>query len=695
MLAPGQAARLQAEQAARARQAVGASDEEAARSEAGHQATGQGGQAQLRRQPSGRSAGRHEPAYSRRQRISRDRRVSPRRRRLRLRATRRQRARRRSHARYLHRGQRCRRRRHRRHGAGAAEEESANRAARIPRARSSRVIERETHQFVGTYFEARRQRPTCKSTASRSRSRFCVGDPGAKNAAADDKVVIEMVRFPTHSQAGRRRDHRSARRRAARRASTRCRSFASSTCPTISPTTRWKTPASRPSSSTRAIRPGRIDLTGGDDHHDRPGRRPRLRRRDLAGAHRQGPLAAGRAHRRRVALRAVRRRALDREAHAARHERLPARPRDPDAAGDHLQRPGQLAARPRALHQDRVHRVHARGHSAGDRADVGGDQEPPALHLRRSRRVPGRSAKPGARSSTRRCTRCWADMRELAMILRQRRLRRGALELTMPEVKIDLDKQGRVAGAHLVENTESHQIIEEFMLAANEAVAELAGQGRAAISSAACTQAPDPRKLQGAHRIRDRAGLSRSKASKAASSCKSCSATSPAGRSSRPSTTPLLRSLQRAVYSPEEEGHYALASECYCHFTSPIRRYPDLTIHRLLDAADDAARSRATILANWSCWASTAPTASSAAEAAERELTKVKLLDYLSTRIGTTLEAVVTGVEEFGLFVQGVELPAEGLVHVTSLADDFYRFDRACTRSAAIARAIAFGSAIT
>ena len=77
------------------------------------------------------------------------------------------------------------------------------------------------------------------------------------------------------------------------------------------------------------------------------------------------------------------------------------------------------------------------------------------------------------------------------------------------------------------------------------------------------------------------------------------------------------------------------------------------------------------------------------AEAAERELTKVKLLDYLSTRIGDELEAVVTGVEEFGLFVQGLELPAEGLIHVSSLQDDFYRYDRARTLCRAFAPATA------
>ena len=127
---------------------------------------------------------------------------------------------------------------------------------------------------------------------------------------------------------------------------------------------------------------------------------------------------------------------------------------------------------------------------------------------------------------------------------------------------------------------------------------------------------------------------------------------------------------------PEEEGHYALASDCYCHFTSPIRRYPDLTIHRLLDAVMTGKKPR-NDFGQLAVLGEHCSERERRSEAAERELTKVKLLDYLSTRIGLKLEAVVTGVEEFGLFVQGTELPAEGLVHVSSLQDDFYRFDRA------------------
>ena len=138
----------------------------------------------------------------------------------------------------------------------------------------------------------------------------------------------------------------------------------------------------------------------------------------------------------------------------------------------------------------------------------------------------------------------------------------------------------------------------------------------------------------------------------------------------------VLRSLQRAIYSPKDEGHYALASECYCHFTSPIRRYPDLTVHRLVDAILGKSKPRndydELVTLGRHC-----SDREQRAEAAERDLTKLKLLAYLSDRIGEEMDAVVTGVESYGIFVQGIELPAEGLVRVETLSDDYYRFDRA------------------
>jgi ribonuclease R len=265
-------------------------------------------------------------------------------------------------------------------------------------------------------------------------------------------------------------------------------------------------------------------------------------------------------------------------------------------------------------------------------------------------------------------------MRELAATLRGRRMARGALELTMPEVKVVLDKQGRVAGAEVVKNTESHQIIEEFMVAANEAVAEVL-QEKGIPFLRRIHEAPVPRKLRDLAGFVAELGLpNRDLASRPGLQKLLGTVT---GRPEQHAVNyAVLRSLPRAVYSPKEEGHFALASECYCHFTSPIRRYPDLTIHRLVDAVlTDGKPARdfdKLVVLGEHCSGR-----EQRADAAERELKKVKLLAYLSERIGEEMEAVITGVESFGLFVQGVELPAEGLIRVDSLVDDFYRFDRA------------------
>ena len=136
----------------------------------------------------------------------------------------------------------------------------------------------------------------------------------------------------------------------------------------------------------------------------------------------------------------------------------------------------------------------------------------------------------------------------------------------------------------------------------------------------------------------------------------------------------VLRRVSRAVYGPQPEGHFALASDCYCHFTSPIRRYPDLTIHRALDSL---ARGRKAPEEGLVALGEQCSQLERRAESAERELVKLKLLLFLSSRIGSEMDAVVTGVESFGLFVQGLELPAEGLVSLDALPSDVYRYERA------------------
>ena len=263
-------------------------------------------------------------------------------------------------------------------------------------------------------------------------------------------------------------------------------------------------------------------------------------------------------------------------------------------------------------------------------------------------------------------------MRDLARILRRRRKNRGALELDMPEVKVDLDRDGRVSGAHVVANTESHQIIEEFMLSANEAVAErLSAAGAGFLRRIHAP--PDPRKLRQLTEFVSELGFEVDTLESRFELQRLLGLTR--GRPEEHAVHfAVLRSLARAVYGPQPEGHYALASDCYCHFTSPIRRYPDLVVHRALDRLARGRRTPDDGLVDLGLHCSTLERR---AEAAERELVKLKLLLFMSSRIGTEMEAVVTGVEPFGLFLQGLELPAEGLLTLADLPADTYRFERA------------------
>lgn len=271
-----------------------------------------------------------------------------------------------------------------------------------------------------------------------------------------------------------------------------------------------------------------------------------------------------------------------------------------------------------------------------------------------------------------------ADMFELAMTLRKRRFERGSLELSMPEVEIDLDNEGRVSGAHVAENTESHQVIEEFMLAANEGVARrIADQGYLFLRR--IHGSPDPRKSRALTEFARSLGLpadnlqDRFELQELLDRVKG----DPRQHAVNFAT---LRSMQKAVYSPEDEGHYALASDCYCHFTSPIRRYPDLTVHRLIEALNLHASGDGPKPVNEMALLMQTGDHCSEREGraaqAERELKKVKLLNYLSDKIGTEMEGVITGVEKFGIFVMGKDLPAEGFIHITALGDDYFSYER-------------------
>jgi ribonuclease R len=265
-------------------------------------------------------------------------------------------------------------------------------------------------------------------------------------------------------------------------------------------------------------------------------------------------------------------------------------------------------------------------------------------------------------------------MRDLAKILNKRRLRRGSLQLHMPEPELEYDKDGRVTGAHFRANDISHVMIEEFMLLANEAVAEHLDDKNVAFLRRV-HPAPDPSKLKAfaefarilgykVQRESDRFALQR---------VLNQSADKPEAHAVHYA---LLRSLKQAIYSPEKEDHYALASENYCHFTSPIRRYPDLVVHRLLDQLIRRGRAGSDF-EELTALGEHCSKMERRAETAERELVKLKLLTYLSERLGMEMEVIITGVADYGFYGQSEVLPVEGLVHISTLPDDYYYFDQA------------------
>jgi ribonuclease R len=262
-----------------------------------------------------------------------------------------------------------------------------------------------------------------------------------------------------------------------------------------------------------------------------------------------------------------------------------------------------------------------------------------------------------------------AAMLELAMILRNRRFARGALELNLPEIEIELGANGQVTGAHVAKSDESHQVIEEFMLAANEAVAGYLTEHHAAFLRRVHAD-PEPHKLDQFAEFARSLGLALDLPQSRFELQRILRET--AGKPEEYAVHyGLLRSMKQAVYTPEQDGHYALASDDYCHFTSPIRRYPDLQVHRQLIALLEGKKARGHLDELFVLGEHCTRT-ERRAESAEREVIKLKLLTHLETRIGEEFHAIVVGVEEFGLFCRLMELPVEGLVHVTSLADDYY-----------------------
>lgn len=268
-------------------------------------------------------------------------------------------------------------------------------------------------------------------------------------------------------------------------------------------------------------------------------------------------------------------------------------------------------------------------------------------------------------------------MAELAAILRKKRMKRGSIDFDFPETKVILDKNGNPVDIRPYDRNVATKLIEDFMLAANETVAaeyywrELPFVYRT-------HEQPDSEKIQKLSTFINNFGYSLHIGSDEVHPKELQKLLEKIdGTSEEPLISRLtLRSMKQARYTVENTGHFGLAADCYCHFTSPIRRYPDLQIHRIIK---DSLRGRlgekrighyTQILPGVAKHASEMERR---ADEAERETIKLKKVQYMEKHIGETFAGVISGVAEYGFFVE-LENTVEGLVRVTSLTDDFYQY---------------------
>ncbi len=267
-----------------------------------------------------------------------------------------------------------------------------------------------------------------------------------------------------------------------------------------------------------------------------------------------------------------------------------------------------------------------------------------------------------------------AKMHALAMDMRRRRFKRGSLTMDVPEVKIDLDKTGKVKGAHVVKHTESHQIIEEFMLAANQSVATWLDDQELGFLHR-IHPPPERRKLKQLEQFVRDLGLPIAAVESRFEIQRILDLV--AGTELEDAVNfAVLRSMSKAVYGPHPEGHYALDMAHYCHFTSPIRRYPDLTVHRLVQNIIDGKKTPDDPFPTLLRLGFHCSDQERNAAAAERDLILLKLLHFMKKQIGQTMEAVISRVFVDGIFARCLQLPVDGFIPVTSLPHDKYRFER-------------------
>ncbi|MFH1278034.1 MAG: ribonuclease R [Candidatus Eisenbacteria bacterium] len=269
--------------------------------------------------------------------------------------------------------------------------------------------------------------------------------------------------------------------------------------------------------------------------------------------------------------------------------------------------------------------------------------------------------------------------RELARLLARRRAEQGSLDFDLPEAKVILNKKGEVIELGHRVRLEAHRLIEEFMLAANRAVAyEVARKGQPFLYRV--HDKPDMESIEAFSHMMHLLGypFPVSKNMKPAHFSRFLERIKNAPESDFIHEL-MLRTMQKAVYQRENIGHFGLAFRHYTHFTSPIRRYPDLLVHRLLRelrgrasfSPSFAQRITRTIDAVGTHCSAT----ERAAEAAERQAVKVKQVQYMAKHVGEEFDGVISGTTPHGFFVRLAGLGVDGMVRLSSIDDDYYRYD--------------------